>query len=133
MFNFFVVDIFHFILWLVKKRACVTCQKNVCSEASTDRKLLFWVNIEFITFQVWLLVIANTSQVNAYQGVSFSLYPKTKFQPESRFIFILCFTFITFFFTKNTRTAGSWHDVIIREKDARSNGDRLSYKIRSLY
>ena len=34
-----------------------------------DRKLLFWVNIEFITFQVWLLVMTNASHIYAYSAI----------------------------------------------------------------
>ena len=74
--------------------------KERSAQGLVDRKLLFWVNIEFITFQVWLLVMTNASHIYAYQGVSLSLYPKTKYQPELRFILILRLTFISFFLQK---------------------------------
>lgn len=40
--------------------------KERSAQGLVDRKLLFWVNIEFITFQVWLLVMTNASHIYAY-------------------------------------------------------------------
>lgn len=59
--------------------------------------------------------------------------PENEISTRVTVYFDFTFNFHFIFSTKNTRTAWSWHNVIIREKDARLNGDRLSFKIRSLY